>query len=255
MGKRSDYICVDLETTGLNPGTDRIIEIGAVFVRDGQIVDTFDELVRPCMALSDHVTEITGITEEMLQGARKIHDVIIEYELFEQRSAAALEMSGEMKAQTGEFLPLLGHAVYFDYSFLKRAFVNEGMQYEREAIDTLKIARKYLGGLPSRSLSGLTDHYAIRHQPHRAFHDAEATYQLYEKMWDEFKDQEDAQELFAPVRMNYHVKRQSPIRPGQKERLAQLMERHHITPDVEIDSLMRSEADRMIDRILAQYGK
>lgn len=253
MGKRNDYICVDLETTGLNPGTDRIIEIGAVFVQHGQIQDTFEELVRPCMVLPEHITDITGITEEMLRGEPEIHEAIREYGLFEQRSAAASKELGGMEAGM-EFLPLLGHSVHFDYAFLKRAFVNEGMQYEREAMDTLKIARKYLSGLPSRSLSGLADYYEIHHQAHRAFHDAEATYLLYEKMWDEFGGQEGAQELFSPVRMDYHVKRQSPMRACQKERLVQLLERHHITPDVEIDSLMRNEADRMIDKILAQYG-
>lgn len=248
MGKRNDYICVDLETTGLNPGTDRMIEIGAVFVHNGQIQDTFEALVYPGMKLPERVTEITGITDAMLQGQKDIHEVIREYAGFERKVSDSLQ-------EEAEFLPILGHAVHFDYAFLKRAFVNEGLKYEREGIDTLKIARHFLGGLPSRSLCELTRYYGIDHQAHRAVHDAKAAHRLYERMWEEFGDRDDAQRSFSPVKMQYHVKRQSPVRPRQKERLCQLAARHNITLDVETDSLTRNEADRMIDRILLRYGR
>ncbi len=256
MGKWNDYICVDVETTGLNSATDRIIEIGAVYVRNGLVEDTFEALVRPCMKLSERVEELTGITNEMLKEERDIHEVIKEYDLFERKCAGASAEPGAAEKQTEvEFLPLLGHSVHFDYAFMKRAFVNAGMKYEREGIDTLKIARICLSGLPSRSLKSLTEHYGIDHQAHRALHDARATSLLYERLWEEFQGREDACKLFSPVRMKYHVKRQSPIRPHQKERLRQLMERYPVVLNVEIDSLMRNEADRMIDSILARYGK
>lgn len=242
MGKKMDYICVDLETTGLDPGKDRIIEIGAVLVKDGRICDTFESFVRPGMKLSERVRDITGITDEMLSGEQMISEVIREYADFEKRSGS-------------DTLPLLGHAVHFDYAFLKRAFVNEGMKYEREAIDTLKIARVCLSNLPSRSLSELTRHYGICHSAHRALNDAKATCLLYEKMWQEFKEREDAAKLFSPIPMNVHVKRQSPIREHQKERLSKLLKRYQITPDFELESLTRNEADRMIDNILSQYGR
>ena len=64
-----DYICLDLETTGLNPKTDKIIEIGAVKVRNGNIVGSFETFVAPERKLEQRITELTGITDEMLQNA------------------------------------------------------------------------------------------------------------------------------------------------------------------------------------------
>lgn len=256
MGKRNDYICVDLEMTGLDPGRDKIIEIGAVFIRNGKTADSFEALVRPGKALSRSVREITGISDEMLQDQRTIREVIHDYAAFEERAAAQSEELAEERRRFGtNFLPLLGHAVHYDYAFLKRAFVNEGLKYEREAMDTLKIARVCLDCLPSRSLEELTHYYGIGHDAHRAMNDAKATAALYERLWEEFGQREDAPKLFAPVKMNCHIKRQAPIRPRQKERLLQLLERHKIVPDYEIDSLMRNEADRLIDCILSQYGR
>ena len=61
--KINSYISIDLETTGLNPKLDRIIEIGAVKVVDGQVVETFDTLVNPGRKLDERITELTGITD------------------------------------------------------------------------------------------------------------------------------------------------------------------------------------------------
>ena len=102
-----DFICIDLETTGLNPKKDRIIEIGAVKVRNGQIVETFQQLIDPKQQLEERVEVLTGISSEELEGQPTIQEIL-----------PALK----------EFLVedvLLGHRVLFDYSFLKRAFTNE----------------------------------------------------------------------------------------------------------------------------------
>ena len=62
-----DYVCVDIETSGVRVKWDKIIEIGAVKVRDGKAVDTFSELINPGLKLSPYITELTGITDEMLK--------------------------------------------------------------------------------------------------------------------------------------------------------------------------------------------
>lgn len=235
--KTDSYVCIDLETTGLNPKTDKIIEIGAVRVEQGQCTGTFETLVNPGRRLEERIIELTGITTEQLSGAPAIEEVL-----------------PDLLAFMGEHV-LLGHSVLFDYSFLKKAAVNEKYIFERQGIDTLKIARKYLAELPSRSLEALCRHYGIPHKAHRAAEDARATIALYEKLWDSFKTATEAEKVFAPARLIYQVKRETPITQAQKERLYKLIARHKLSMEYDLDKMTRSEASRYTDRIVAKYGR
>lgn len=96
------YVSIDLETTGLNPKRDRIIEIGAIRVEQGQIVEEFSTFVDPGRKLEERITELTGIRDEDLADAPQLDEVF----------PKLLEFMGE--------LPLLGHSILFDYSFLKK---------------------------------------------------------------------------------------------------------------------------------------
>lgn len=99
-----NLVAIDLETTGLDPKKERIIEIAAIKVKDGVIVDRFETLIQPGRQLEERVKEITGIQNEDLMGAPFIKNVLDELEIFL------------------EDLPLLGHSVLFDYSFFKKGF-------------------------------------------------------------------------------------------------------------------------------------
>lgn len=237
MDKISDYLCVDLETTGLNPKTDKIIEIGAVKVRSGKIADTFQTLVNPCRPLEERITGITGITDDMLSDKPVINEVLPDF----------LHFAGEDI--------LLGHSVLFDYSFLKKAVVNGKGSFEREGLDTLKIARVYLTELPHRSLPYLCEHFGISHKAHRALGDAMATVALYDKLWELFSGKEGAEKYFQPHKLNYQVKKDAPATAAQKERLYKLLELHKITVEYSIEHLTRSEASRYTDQILAKCGR
>ena len=239
----NDYTCVDIETTGLNPKTDRIIEIGAVKVQNGQITEAFESFVSPGRKLEGRITELTGITDEMLLNAPESKEVIRKF----------LDFAGEDI--------LLGHSVLFDYSFLKKAAVNEKLTFERQGIDTLKIARKFLPELESRSLGFLCGHFGIAHQAHRAMADAAATVQLYEKLAEQFFTEED----FRPAPLIFKVKRETPITKPQKERFCRLLEQHRLTIEqdselsfllsLEAEKLTRSEASRYMDKLLARCGR
>ena len=133
------YLSVDIETTGLDPRMDKIIQIGALRVRDGEVTDTFQTYVNPGRKISERITELTGIRDKTVADAPVIGDVLPEF----------LTFAGEEV--------LLGHHVIFDYSFLKRAAVNEGYPFERQGMDTLKIARGFLPELERRSLPFLWD--------------------------------------------------------------------------------------------------
>lgn len=225
-----DYVVIDLETTGLYPKQDRIIEIGALKVRDGEIVDTFSSFVNPQQKLTEKVIEITGITDEDLVTAPTIEDIWKDVFDF-----------------LGEDI-LLGQRILFDYSFLKRIAVNHKYSFERNGLDTLKIARKYLADLESRTLSSLCKYYQIDIQAHRALEDARATHQLYQKLVHAFEtDEVDA--VFCPQPLIYKVKKESSITPSQLEQLSRLMERYSVQLDMEPASLTKNEASRYIDKI------
>lgn len=229
------YVSIDLETTGLNPRTDRIIEIGAVKVINGISQGTFSMLVDPGRRLEPRIAELTGICDTMLAGAPGLDEVL----------PGLFDFMGE--------LPLLGHRVLFDYSFLKKAAVDRRLSFDKEGIDTLKLARCCLPQLEHKSLEYLCAYYEIPHQAHRAPEDAMAAHKLYQRLVSEFYREENS--LFRPQRLTCQIKRDTPVTPKQKERLYRLLERHRITVDVCVDKLTRSEADRLTDRILARYGR
>lgn len=228
-----DYVSLDLETTGLDPKKDKIIEIGAVRIRDGVIKEHFSCLLNPGRILSETVTGLTGIKDEELKDAPYIEEVIEELLNF-----------------IGDDI-LLGHSVLFDFSFVKRAAVNRKLSFEKKAVDTLKIARKYLPQLESRSLSALCKHYGITYCPHRAYEDAVATHELYLKLYEEFGLREDAESVFAPCEMIYQVKREGPATPRQKERLTRLIEERKIVLKVDVNHMTKNEASRITDYILS----
>lgn len=232
----TEYIALDLETTGLDPKKNKIIEIAAVHVKDGAVTERFQTLLNPGWRLPEKITELTGITEEELLDAPVI---------------------GEKLGEFLEFLKdrvIVGHSVLFDYSFLKRAAVNQGLVFEAKAIDTLKIARKYLADLPSRNLHALCLHYGIEHHAHRALADAEATHELLVRLWEQFYQEETAED-FLPQELHYQVKREGPIMKSQKERLLRMLEQHKINPEYDVARLTRNEASRIIDKIILEYGK
>lgn len=229
------YISIDLETTGLNPRRDRITEIGAVKVIDGTVTGTYATLVNPGRKLDPRITALTGIRDEELEGAPTIGQVL-----------------PELLAFLGE-LPLLGHSVRFDFSFLKKAAVDQRRDFQKTAVDTLLIARKYLPQLEHRSLDYLCVYYGIPHQAHRALEDAVATEALYRRLTEEFGGAGDP--VFEPVEQVFRVKRDTPATRPQKEKLYLLAGRHKIELGVDVEQLTRSEASRMTDKILARFGR
>lgn len=233
----NNYISLDLETTGLNPKTDKIIEIGAIRVENGVCKNSFESFVNPGRKLEEKITELTGIEDKDLADAPEIMEAL----------PRLLEFAGD--------LPLLGHSVLFDYSFVKKAAVNQGLTFERKGVDTLKIARKYLSELPHRSLDYLCKHYQIPHHAHRALADAKATIALYEILWREFGQDVDAPSVFTPEELICQVKKDSPITKSQKERLYKLICKHKLNTIYDLDKLTKSEASRYTDQILATYGR
>ncbi len=231
-----DYVAFDLETTGLNVETDYIIEIGALKVRDGKVCERFMEFVKPPTPISPMITNITGITNEMVAGARNTRDIICDFVDF-----------------CGDFV-LVGHNIMFDYKFMKKYASEYGFTFEKSGIDTLKIARKVLGNLDSKSLGTLCVHYNIINQAaHRAYHDALATAKIYHYLAHDFEDKEP--KLFVPEALQFKPKKVQPCTLRQVEYLRTLCTYHNISIQDNPENLTRSEMSRLIDTIITTHGK
>ena len=226
-----DYVAFDLETTGLSPDSDQIIEIGAVKIRDGKISGKYNCIIHPEIEVSDFIINLTGISRDMLRKGIPLKEGVEEF----------LEFSGD--------LPVLGHNVMFDYSFVKCSAVREGLTFEKMGIDTLKIARKVHKDFESKSLGALCDYYHIENPAaHRAYYDALATAKLYQTLAHYFEPQDP--KVFQPLQLRYKIKKVQPATPKQIALLERLTEQKELIPDWDTATLTRSEASRIIDRLL-----
>ena len=232
-----NYVCLDLETTGLDAKKNKILEIGAVKIRNFEVVDTFSSLINPGVWVDEKITEITGITNEMVEKMPYIDEILPKFIEFCENDV------------------IIGHNLLFDYSFLKRNAINRNLTFEHLTLDTLKIARKYLGHLESRGLEFLCKHYEIEdNNHHRAYNDALVTHKLYQKLCgEEFFDEKSS--VFIPSEIIYKVKKESPITQRQINYLNDLIKYHRIEFDADINRLTKNEASRYIDKIIFNYGK
>ena len=232
----NSYVAIDIETTGLLPKRDKILEIAALKVEAGAVTERYVTLVNPGRAITDEITRLTGITDEMVAGAPKIEEVI---------------------GTVGEFcsgLPLLGHNVLFDYSFLKQAAVNAGLEMDGKALDTLGLCRALMPKEGSKALSAACAWYhVLQTEAHRAQADAMSAHLLYQKLLE--RHGKERPELFKPGVLKVQIKREQPATKRQKDYLRDLVKYHRINVTVQIDSLSRSEASRMVDQIISQYGR
>ncbi|WP_161891211.1 exonuclease domain-containing protein [Pontibacter russatus] len=159
------YAIIDIETTGGQPAQDRITEI-AIFIHDGhQIVDQYNTLINPQRPIPFFISQLTGITDEMVQDAPKFYEVAKEIVEFTEGKV------------------FVAHNVRFDYSFIKKEFADLGYTFQRKTLCTVRLSRSLLPGLPSYSLGKLCKSIDIElKQRHRAIGDAEATAVLFDRL-------------------------------------------------------------------------
>jgi DNA polymerase-3 subunit epsilon/ATP-dependent DNA helicase DinG len=157
------YVALDLETTGLNPERDAIIEVAAVRVRQGRVVDEFQTLVRPTVQLPVRVRQITGLSPEALADAPAMEEVW----------AAVLAFLGED--------PLVGHSISHDLQFLSR----HGALLEQPALDTFELASILVPEATRYTLGHLLALLELPTPPlHRALADAHAHHLLFAALLD-----------------------------------------------------------------------
>ncbi|MCX2456149.1 PolC-type DNA polymerase III [Lacticaseibacillus nasuensis] len=158
------YVVFDLETTGLSAVYDKIIEVAAVKMQDGKVIDSFEELIDPGFPLSEFTINLTHITDDMVHGSKT--------------EATVLQQFREFSADT----ILVGHNVTFDVGFMNAGYDRLGeAQIENPVIDTLELSRMLHPERKNHKLDTLTKAYKISlDHHHRANADSEATgYLLY----------------------------------------------------------------------------
>ena len=166
IGFSDEIVCFDIETTGLKVTQEAITEIGAVRLRNGEIVETFQTFVDPERRLTPEIIGLTGITDEMLRGAPKLKDAL----------TAFLAFAGGA--------PLAAHNAEFDISFIRAGCRKCSIPFEPTYIDTLILAQNLLPGLGKYKLDIVADHLQLpQFNHHRASDDAVPVAQMLTKFF------------------------------------------------------------------------
>ena len=166
IGFSDEIVCFDIETTGLKVTQEAITEIGAVRLRNGEIVETFQTFVDPERRLTPEIIGLTGITDEMLRGAPKLKDAL----------TAFLAFAGNA--------PLAAHNAEFDISFIRAGCRKCGIPFEPTYIDTLILAQNLLPGLGKYKLDIVAEHLQLpQFNHHRASDDAVPVAQMLTKFF------------------------------------------------------------------------
>ncbi|MBS4177086.1 PolC-type DNA polymerase III [Bacillus sp. FJAT-49731] len=168
----AEFVVFDVETTGLSAIYDTIIELAAVKIRDGEVIDTFESFANPHHPLSATTIELTGITDDMVQNAPEVHE--------------ALQKFYEW---TGDAI-FVAHNASFDMGFLNTGLQKMGLgKSKNPVIDTLELARFLYPQFKNHRLNTLAKRFDIElTQHHRAIYDAEATGYLFLKMLKDAKE-------------------------------------------------------------------
>ena len=169
------YVVFDFETTGFNAGGgDTIIEIGAVKLHNGEIIERYDELINPGRKLPQKIIDVTSITDEMLKDKDNEENAIKRF----------IEWFGD--------LPMVAHNAKFDVSFLEMAYQKYHLgTFQNPVIDTLELSRTLDNTFARHSLSALVKRYNVpwdESSHHRGDYDAEGTALVFHKMMRKLSD-------------------------------------------------------------------
>ena len=162
----NNYVVFDIETTGLDPEFDEIIEIGAVKIKDGIKIDTFNSLIKPEYEIDEFITELTGITNGMVENAPSIDEVLPKFMDFIR-----------------DYI-IIGHNVNFDINFIYDNLEELNIPpITNDFVDTLRISRRLIPELKHHKLSDLANYFNIdTNGSHRSLKDVEITLEVLKNL-------------------------------------------------------------------------
>jgi DNA polymerase-3 subunit alpha (Gram-positive type) len=160
-----EFVIFDIETTGLNKQKDDITEIGAIMIRNKQIISRYSSLVKPSKEIPEIVVELTGITNEMVKNERKIDEVLPEF----------LDFIGDR--------PLVAHNAIFDIAFIKRETNKMDIDFNPTVLDTMTLSKMLLKKIKRFRLKTVANHLKVSLEGHhRAINDAATTALIFIKL-------------------------------------------------------------------------
>ena len=178
-GRRTDdiseteFVVFDIETTGLSPNTENITEIGAVLVKGETVLDEFHTFVDPEKHIPEKITELTGITDDMVKGAPGQAEAINAFKQF-----------------IGDRIIIAHNAASFDVNFIQTVGERLGIDFEYEVIDTLPLAQNLLTQLKKHKLDIVAEHYNLGNfNHHRATDDAKMLFEILKCMEKDLEKQ------------------------------------------------------------------
>lgn len=158
-----DYVVFDLETTGFDPKTAKIIEIGALKYKNNELIEELSILVNPECEIPDVITMITGIDDELVKNAITIEEALPQF------------------IQFIEDLPLVAHNSNFDLSFIEENINRLHLaMITNKNIDTVLLARKYIKGVYNHKLETLKNYFRLTYSSHRSIEDCLTTNHVYQ---------------------------------------------------------------------------
>lgn len=167
----STFVVFDIETTGLSAVNDMITEIGAIKVENGKIIDTFSQLINPERPIPEKITNLTGITDDMVKDKPTIGEIINDFKEFIKDHV------------------LVAHNASFDVGFIREKFKLFNLDLNNPVLDTLELSRAVFPDLKSHKLNIIANHLNIELiNHHRAVDDAKATAEILIKILDILKE-------------------------------------------------------------------
>jgi DNA polymerase-3 subunit epsilon len=164
------YNILDFETTGFSPDYDRIIEVGVVKIKNNQIIDSFQEFINPGMNISGAITNLTGITNDMVKSSERSSKVMPKLKSF---------VSDEI---------IVAHNASFDSRFYKAEMMRARVSTKNDFLCSLLLARRVFQDLDSHKLGVLCRHLGfVNKASHRALGDAEATHKVFNAICEKVK--------------------------------------------------------------------
>ncbi len=244
------YVVFDLETTGFNAGgADSIIEIGAVKIKKGEIIDRYDELINPGRPLPARISELTNITDDMLKDKDNEENAVKRFK----------EWIGD--------LPVVAHNAKFDTSFIEMAYQKYNLgPFNNCVIDTLELSRALDTGYSRHSLSALVKRYDVpwdESAHHRGDYDAEGTalvlHQMLKKLVSRnFKTIKDLDKLVSKDEIHkygtaYHVNLLAINKKGLKN-MFKIISMANTTYLYKTPRILRSEIEKHREGLLVGSG-
>ncbi len=187
----TEYIVLDIETTGFSAVNDKITEFGMMKVKNGEVIDQFESFVNPEVHISERITEVTHITDDMVKDAPKIDEIM----------PKVLEFIGDR--------PIVAHNANFDMGFIKYNAKLLGFDMNNVVIDTLQISRDLHPEFTRHKLGIIADNLGIVvENAHRALDDVKTLVQVFNIFIDELKQKgaKKVSDIDGVFKENFSVK-------------------------------------------------